>query len=256
MESFYHIIALIFGLLVGSFLNVIIYRVPLGKDFVYDRSACPVCNAQLRWWHNLPLISFLFLKGKCAFCGTKISIRYPLIELATGLIAYNLFPHYVTTENLGLFLFYFTVACIFLCHFFIDLDHHLLLDSLNLYLLAVFLPYVLLTFPWQYWSIGAALGLGVPLSVTWLFYKIRGIVGLGGGDIKLYAVLGFMLGPMGIMFNIFMSCFVGAFVGLILIGLKKTTKEKPLAFGPSILAVASLQIFFPSIAVRIQSLLF
>jgi prepilin signal peptidase PulO-like enzyme (type II secretory pathway) len=256
METFIQFYIFIFGLLIGSFLNVIILRLPQKKDFVNTRSACPQCGTQLKWYHNIPLVSFTALRGKCAFCGTRISWRYPLIELLTGLVAFWLAPKALTLPEVSQFLFYFSIACIFICHFMIDLDHHLLLDSLNLYLLAILLAYSVFHFHWQYWTIGGAIGFGAPLLVTWLFYKIRGQVGLGGGDIKLYGILGIFLGPVGVMFNIFLSCFLGAFLGIVLILLKKMTKEKPMAFGPSILLVAAFQIFFPEYASIVQSWFF
>lgn len=246
----------IFGLLIGSFLNVVILRLPLKKDLVKARSACPKCNKQLKWFHNIPLLSFLFLRGKCRFCETRISWRYPLIEVFTGLVAFWLMPTDWDSQSLAHFSFYFTIACIFICHLMIDLDHHLLLDSLNLYLLIVLLTFSIFYFPWPYWVLGGAIGFGSPLLVTWLFYKIRGQVGLGGGDIKLFGILGIFLGPMGIMFTIFFSCLVGAVVGLILISLNKMTKDKPMAFGPSILLVAAFQIFFPEYASYLQSWIF
>ncbi len=242
--------------MIGSFLNVVILRLPVKKDLVKARSACPQCSAQLRWYHNIPVFSFLFLRGKCGFCGVRISWRYPLIELLTGLIAFWLFPESWDNLSLAIYTFQFTLACIFICHFFIDLDHQLLLDSLNLYLLAIVFPYVLFFYHWNYWVIGGAIGFGGTLLVTWLFYKIRGQIGLGGGDIKLYGVLGLLLGPTGIVFNIFLSCFLGAVVGLILIALQKTTKNNPLPFGPSILVIASFQIFFPEYAQQLQAWIF
>lgn len=256
MNELFSFYALVVGLIFGSFLNVVILRLPLKKDLVRARSACPYCGSQLRWYHNIPVFSFLFLKGRCGFCGGKIAWRYPLVELLTGLIAYFLFPDRIDPASLALFAFQFTVACIFICHFFIDLDHQLLLDSLNLYLLAVVLPFVLFTYHWNYWLLGGLVGFGGTLLVTWLFYKIRGQIGLGGGDIKLYGILGLLFGPSGIAFHIFLSCFVGALVGLTLIALKRTTKDKPLPFGPSILLVASFQIYFPELAHRLQLLLF
>ncbi len=256
MNALYQFYAFIMGLMVGSFLNVVIIRLPQKKDLVHQRSACPQCGTQLRWYHNIPVFSFIFLRGKCGFCGTRISWRYPLIELLTGLVAFWLFPDQLDNLSLAIFGFYFTIACIFICHFFIDLDHQLLLDSLNLYLLAAVLPFVLFMYHWNFWVIGGTIGFGGTLLVTWLFYKIRGQIGLGGGDIKLYGILGMLLGPMGIVFNIFLSCFVGAVVGLSLIGLKKTTKDKPLPFGPSIILVATFQIYFPEYAHRLQALLF
>ena len=256
MHTLYTVYALIFGLMIGSFLNVVILRMPVEKDLVNARSGCPKCGTQLKWYHNIPLLSFLFLRGKCAFCQTNISWRYPLIELLTGLISYWLFPEILNIDTLAQYLFYFSIACVFICHFFIDLDHQLLLDKLNIYLLVIIIPFVVFYFNWEYWLLGGVFGFGAPLLVTWLFYKIRGQVGLGGGDIKLFGILGLLLGPLGIFFTIFLSCFVGALVGVILIATKKMTKDKPMPFGPSILLVASFQIFFPESARFIQQLLF
>lgn len=256
METLFGIYFFIFGAMVGSFLNVVIIRLPQKKDLVYARSACPKCETKLAWYHNIPILSFLALRGKCAFCGTRISWRYPLIETFTGLIALWLMPQTLSAYSLGYFFFYFSVASVFICHFMIDLDHHLLLDSLNLYLLAIVLCFSVFTFHWSYWLVGGLIGFVGPLFVTWLFYKLRGQVGLGGGDIKLYGILGILLGPMGVIFTIFLSCFVGAVVGVTLILLGKMTKDKPMAFGPSILLVASFQIFFPEYARIVQSWLF
>lgn len=256
MNMLLSLYAFIFGSLVGSFLNVVILRLPLEKDLVFTRSHCPQCKNQLRWYHNIPVFSFLFLRGKCAFCGTKISWRYPLIEMLTGLIAFWLFPADLHVFSLGIFTFQFLVACVFICHFFIDLDHHLLLDSLNLYLLALIVAFKFIQMSWLDAVIGGAIGFGAPLLVTWMFYKIKGQVGLGGGDIKLYGILGLLLGPAGIVFTIFLSCFVGAILGIILISLKKTTKDKPMAFGPAIILVAAFQIYFPEYSSIVQSWLF
>jgi leader peptidase (prepilin peptidase)/N-methyltransferase len=256
MDSILSIYFFVFGLLIGSFLNVVILRLPKKIDLVSKRSACPNCGNQLKWYHNIPVISFLVLRGKCGFCGSRISWRYPLIELFTGLVAIWLMPHQFDLQNLFTFFFFFTVACVFICHFMIDLDHHLLLDSLNLYLLALFLSYAVFYFYWPYWVVGGLIGFGAPLLVTWLFYKLRGQIGLGGGDIKLFGILGVFLGPKGVIFTIFLSCMVGAIIGLTLIALKKMSKDKPMAFGPSILLVAAFQIFFSEYAHKLQSWLF
>ncbi len=256
METLFSVYAAIFGLLIGSFLNVVILRLPAKKDLVHTRSACPNCGTKLYWFHNIPVLSFLALRGKCAFCGMKISLRYPLIECLTGLIAFWLFPKDISVLSITHFLFYFAIASVFICHFFIDLEHHLLLDSLNLYLLALILSYSIFYLSWQYWVTGGAIGFLGPLIVTWLFYKFRGQVGLGGGDIKLFGVLGILLGPVGIVFTIFLSCFVGAFSGIVLISLNKMTKDKPIAFGPYIILVAAFQIFFPEYSTRLQQFFF
>ena len=103
-----------------------------------------------------------------------------------------------------------------------------------------------MTNPWTHWLIGGALGLGFPLLVSWAFYLLKGQVGLGGGDIKLYGALGFYLGPIGVMQNIFLSCFLGALVGIALIASKIIKRENPIPFGPFIIVVAAFQIFLES----------
>lgn len=235
-----------FGMLIGSFLNVVIHRVPKNESVVKPRSKCPNCGHMIKWYQNIPVISWLFLKGKCANCGFKIPIKYPLIELLVGFIAYNLFPEDLSPEALFGFAYFFSVACILLSHFVIDIEHQLLPDKINIYFLLITLPYVILTMPYMHWLLGGVFGFFGPLAVTWIFYKLRGQIGLGGGDIKLFGILGLLLGPVGIMHNIFMSCFLGAVIGIILITTKKLDKNAPLAFGPYIILVASFQIFFPS----------
>src|SRR5690606_26104112 len=148
METFYGIFIFIFGLLIGSFLNVVILRLPKNEDLVFERSHCPQCQTQLKWYHNIAVFSFLALRGRCAFCGQRISWRYPLIEILTGLIAFWLFPDDPDFVSLGNAAFYFFIACLFICHFFIDLDHQLLLDKLNIYLAISFLSFAFLHFHW------------------------------------------------------------------------------------------------------------
>jgi leader peptidase (prepilin peptidase)/N-methyltransferase len=247
------ILIFIFGTLIGSFLNVVIHRVPLDKSVVKPRSSCPKCGHMIKWYENFPIISYIFiLRSKCSGCGVKIPIRYPLIELVVGLIAVALFPKFINPDSLLIFTYYFSVACILLAHFIIDLEHQLLPDKINIYFLLITIPFVAFTKSYQYWLIGGLIGFFLPLLVTWAFYKIRGKIGLGGGDIKLFGILGLILGPIGILQNIFMSCFLGSIVGLILILSGKMNKNTALAFGPYIIVVAVGQIFYPTIFEQIN----
>jgi len=240
-----------FGLLVGSFLNVVIYRVPRELSVVHPRSSCPKCKHQIKWYENIPVISYIVLAGKCSGCKTKISIKYPIIELIFGIIAGLLAPKFLTTQAILMFLFYFSIACIFISHFLIDIEFQILPDKINLFFLAIALPFAVFNFPVTYWLLGGAIGFLGPFGVTYIFYKLRGQIGLGGGDIKLFGILGLLLGPIGILNTIFMSCMVGAIVGILLILTKKLNKNTPLAFGPFILIVAAIQIFFPQIAEKL-----
>lgn len=243
MEMFFKIFAGIYGLCIGSFLNVVIHRLPLKESIVY-RSKCPSCGSKINWYQNIPLFSYIFLLGKCSKCKKAISLRYPFVELVTGVAAFFLFPEKISFESVVLALFYFGIFCIFLSHLFIDLDHQILPDSLNLILLGLILAYSITFFPLIHWLVGGIIGLALPLGVTWLFYLFRGQIGLGGGDIKLFAILGIFLGPKGVVETIFFSCFLGSIVGLLLIATGRISRERPIAFGPYIIVVAFVQIFF------------
>lgn len=243
MENLLVIFATIFGLLIGSFLNALIYRIPIGKNIVYPRSACPHCGHIISWYENIPVLSYLFLKGRCSSCGAKISWLYPFVELITGLFAFTIAPKTIDPMDLMNFCFFLSIFSAFLVHFIVDLKHQILPDSINIYLGVLFFTVTVFLHSWTHWLIGGLLGLGFPLLVSWLFYMAKGQVGLGGGDIKLYAVLGIYLGPIGVMQNIFLSCFLGAVVGIALIGFKVIKRENHIPFGPFIIIVGSVQIF-------------
>ena len=143
------IYALLFGSFIGSFLNVLIYRIPRGKSVVFPRSSCPKCDHKIRWFENIPIVSFIFLRGKCFGCKTKISWRYPFVELLMGLSSFLLFPQNLYPFELINFVLLFCVFAIFITHFFIDVEHHILPDSLNLYLAFLFLTYAIIHFHWK-----------------------------------------------------------------------------------------------------------
>jgi prepilin signal peptidase PulO-like enzyme (type II secretory pathway) len=243
LEIVIKIFAATFGIIVGSFLNALIYRLPRDINIAFPRSSCPHCQQVIRWYQNIPILSFIFLKGRCAHCGGKISWQYPLIELLVGFFAFISAPADLSTYTLFNFLFYFSIFCAFVVHFVVDIKHQILPDSINLYLAALFLMISLFTRPFAFWLLGGAIGFGFPMAVSWFFYKVKGQIGLGGGDIKLYAALGFFLGPIGVLQNIFLSCFLGAFFGLALMGLKIIRRDHPIPFGPFILVIAFIQIF-------------
>ncbi len=234
----------IFGLLIGSFINVVIARVPLGESVVTPRSKCPKCGHKILWYENIPVISYIFLRGKCLECKAKISIQYPIVELICGVIAFLLFPQRIGSLQIYYFLVFFFIAVIFIAQFLIDLKHQLLPDKLNIALLFIVLPYAFHKYQLYYWLVGGLIGFWGPYLITYLFYKLKGVIGLGGGDIKLFGILGVLLGPVGIMNNIFFSCFLGAIVGGLMIFYKKQDKDVPFAFGPFIILTATLQIYF------------
>jgi prepilin signal peptidase PulO-like enzyme (type II secretory pathway) len=253
--NFILFVTTLFGLLVGSFLNAIIYRIPRDINIAMPRSKCPSCEKLINWYENIPVISFLLLRGKCSKCTFKIPWRYPFIELITAVIAFLLAPKSLNSIDLFNFFFLFSIASVFIAHFFIDLDFKILPDSLNIYLGILFFTNAILNYSIYHWGLGLLIGAGFPLLVTLAFYYLRGVVGLGGGDIKLYGVLGLYLGPFGVIQNIFLSCFLGSIVGVSLIVTGKMKKDNPIPFGPSIIIVAALQIYFPEIAAKIITII-
>lgn len=240
-----HLFVFIFGSLIGSFLNVVIYRMPREESIVFPRSKCPKCKALIPWYFNIPVFGFLLTKTQCFNCKEKISIRYPLIEAFCAMIAVLLFPEHLTSKELIFFFIDFSIFCALLAHFLIDIEHQILPDKINLYLLLIIAPMQIILTPMNFWLVGGLIGFLGPLFVTWLFYKLRGVVGLGGGDIKLFGIIGILLGPFGVVSNIFMSCMLGSLVGLTLIILKKMDKNKPMPFGPYIILVLLAQYFLP-----------
>ena len=241
------ILAGIFGTVIGSFLNVLIHRLPLNQEFVSSRSKCPHCGDQIPAWYNIPILGFLILRGKCRACHKRIHWRYPLVELLMGLIFFFKFPADIEIVSIYSYVFVCGVSAALIVHFFIDLEHRLLLDKINIYLLMLILPYSVIFYAPAHWIIGAGLGFLGPLGISWAFYKIKGKVGLGGGDIKLWGVLGLMLGPAGIMTNIFFSSLLGSLIGIALIMKKRYQQDAGIPFGPFIIMVALFQIFFPGL---------
>jgi len=246
VEQFLGLFSILFGLCCGSFLNVVIYRLPRGQSVVSPRSHCPYCGKLVFWYENIPVLSYLVLRGKCSSCGNGLSLKYPLIELACGLLSLLLWREYFNLENgVYFYIFYFSVAMVFLCGAVIDFEHKIIPDSLNFLLLTMGLVYGFYTQGWLKMLLGASVGFSIPYGVTWIMYKWRGKIGMGGGDIKLFAVLGIILGPLGVYLNIILSCLLGSlFVGSLIL-LKKYNAKKPFAFGPYIYGVATAQIFFP-----------
>ncbi len=224
---------------------MLIYRVPKGEDFIYKRSYCPSCGKKISWYENIPLLSYIGLRGRCSECKTKISWRYPLVELACGIFAALLFPSSFHIHGIFLFILNFAIFCSLITLFWIDIDHMILPNKINIYLFALILIRTLMYGNPMAGLVGALMAVFLTGSVAYIFYKVKGIEGLGMGDIKLYGVLGFALGPVGVSLNIFLSCLLGVFIFVLLSVLKKIDKQTPIAFGPFIIVVAVFQIFFP-----------
>jgi len=226
----------IVSLCIGSFLNVLIYRVPREQSIILPSSQCPFCNTPLKWIHNIPLFSYLFLKGKCYFCKKPISIKYPLVEILTACMGTFLFWQFGLTLAFVASSFF---SVILIALIFIDLEHQLLPDILTLTLLwGGLLQSVLPIFAN---SSQAILGAAVGYSSFWLIAKLyehfRGHEGMGYGDFKLLAAIGAWVGINSLIEVVLLSSLAGTVVGLSLLATKKVNAKTPIPFGP-FLAVA------------------
>jgi leader peptidase (prepilin peptidase)/N-methyltransferase len=245
-EPLSSVFVLAVGLVLGSFLNVCIYRLPRGKSIVRPGSACPACAAPLRWWENLPGLSWVLLGGRCSRCGVRISLRYPLVEGLSGILALGLWHAYGPSVAFLIALF-FALALVVL--FFTDLDLQLLPDGITLtcfvagVTMALFNPFLGGSVWWErlWLSLsGAALGSGLLWGVGALYGKLRGVDAMGFGDVKMMAMVGAFTGPLGVLFTIFTASAAGALVGVALIPLRGRSLRDTLPFGcflaPSALA--------------------
>jgi leader peptidase (prepilin peptidase)/N-methyltransferase len=246
--------ALILGLLVGSFLNVLVYRLPImmerdwkvqsremlglpaeaqGETFnlILPHSRCPKCAHPIRPWENLPVISYLLLRGKCSSCKTPISKRYPLVELACGVLSAFIAWHFGFGWQAGAML---VLTWGLLAMSLIDADHQLLPDALVLPLL--WLGLIVNSFG-LFTSLGDALwgavaGYLTLWSVFWLFKLVTGKEGMGQGDFKLLAMLGAWGGWQILPLTILLSSLVGAILGLIMLRMRNVATSTPIPFGP------------------------
>lgn len=223
----------ILGTIIGSFLNVCIYRMPREESIVYPSSHCPRCGTPLKWYELIPVISFVVQKGECKHCGEKISPQYPLVEILTGALYLSIYFKFGTGIDLIFYLFFFSIIVLIT---FIDMHHQIIPDNLVLILLISTIIYKLLQLklyhiPFKVFSsiMGLILGGGVLLLIS-----ILSKGGMGGGDIKLMGVLGFLLGAKKIWLNMFLSFVIGGIVGALLLAFKIKGKKDPIPFGPFI----------------------
>ncbi|MGI5901950.1 MAG: prepilin peptidase [Desulfitobacteriia bacterium] len=240
MQLFYPVLYGILGLVSGSFLNVLIYRIPRGESIIKPRSHCPHCNHKLRAWELVPVLSFLLLGRKCRKCSTKISWRYPVVEILTALM-FILIYLFRTTENIvGLFCNLVLVS-ILIALSFIDIETLRLPDSLVILVAAMAILNILGTK-----EPGFGKGLVGAIAAGGIFFLIHYFYpqGMGFGDVKLVAALGLYLGVLGIFLTIFMASLLGIlFGGVWLLVLKKSPRD-PIPFGPFLAAGAVIVLLF------------
>ena len=234
----------ILGTLIGSFLNVVVYRVPREESLSFPPSHCPSCNTRLKAYDLVPVVSYLFLGGKCRTCKTAISIRYPLVEMLTGLL------FLVTVMKFGISLEalkYLIVISLLLPVALIDYDHTIIPDRLNVGIFLTALSFLLLE---VYLGNGAFRDLLNPLygmvlgGGFFLFIAVVTKGAMGGGDIKLMAALGFLFGTANTLLLMFLSFIIGGALSSLLLLLKIKKRKDYIPFGPFICVSAFIVIFW------------
>ncbi|WP_238006036.1 prepilin peptidase [Dactylosporangium sp. AC04546] len=235
----------VLGLAVGSFLNVVIHRVPRGESLLRPPSHCPQCTSPVRPWHNVPVVGWLLLRGRCADCAAPISVRYPLVEVGTAALFVAVAARFGLSASLPAWLY---LAAIAVALALIDLDVLRLPDAIVLpsYLVAplLLLPAVVVG---RDWSAGLR-GL-LAMAVLWSFYFVLSLVypgGMGFGDVKLAGVLGLYLGWLGwssVAVGTLVAFVIGGVAGLALLATGRAGRKTALPFGPAMLAGALVALF-------------
>ena len=239
-------IIFIFGMCIGSFLNVCIYRLPTSKSIADPpRSICPSCNSPIRFYDNIPVLSYIWLKGRCRNCDVPISFRYPMVELMNGIVAMGLlFKFGLSLESLVYFVFISSLLVIT----FIDLDHQIIPDIITLpgIPMGIVASFALPTISFKASALGLLIGGGSLWFVAWAYNLIARRDGMGGGDIKLLAMIGTIIGWKGVIFTIFASSVMGSCIGITMMLIKGKNMKYAIPFGPFLSIGAIAYVFFGS----------
>ena len=247
MSLILSIFIFILGLEVGSFLNVVIYRIHKKESFLKGRSYCPHCRHKLNWYDLIPLLSFVFLKGKCRYCKKSISIQYPLVEIATGILFLTIFKFLGINEFSflsfqSIYLWYLLVIIsISIIIFVYDLKHLLISDVLIYSATGIVLLYRLINL--QDLKISFLSAIGAMLFFLFIFLISKG-KWLGFGDVKLVFFMGLFLSFPNILVALFLSFLIGAIIGVAMISFKKGTLKSEVPFGPFLITGTYLALFF------------
>ncbi|MBL0380313.1 MAG: prepilin peptidase [Desulfofustis sp. PB-SRB1] len=243
LDPFVALAVFVFGAAIGSFLNVVILRLPQpGASIVFPGSHCPHCKHRLRWRDNIPLLSFIMLRGRCAYCRAPVSFQYPVVEALTALLALaNAAVFGISVAALGYFVFCAALVTII----WIDIHHQIIPDVISLPGIGfgLLFSFVSPLVTWQDSLIGAVVGFGIFYAISLAYYLLRGHDGLGGGDVKLLAMLGAFLGYKSLLFIIFVSSFTGTIAGLWAMRTQKLGGRTRIPFGPFLCVGAMLYLF-------------
>ena len=246
MIFFYSFLIFLFGAILGSFANVCIYRLPRDKQIISGRSYCPTCKKKIKWYDNLPLISYIFLNAKCRNCDKSISVRYLIVELITGISFLLIF---LSFKNLYTIVFLSTLILILIMIFFIDLENFIIPDSLNFSIMGLalvknFIPSfnTSLIHDINQSIIGGIIGYFSIWLIIFLYKTLKKIDGMGLGDAKLMAGIGLLFGWQSIPLVLFLSSILGLFFVAPSLLKKQKTMKSEIPFGPFI--IISMLIYF------------
>lgn len=233
------------GMCIGSFMNVCIYRLPNEKSILRPRSTCPKCGNLIRFYDNIPVVSYLWLRGKCRHCHTTISLRYPMVEIMTGFFALLVYQWFGVSLT-ALVYFFFIAALVVIT--FIDIDHFIIPDMITIpgIPLCFLASFALPTVTFKDSIFGILVGGGSLFAVAWTYHLITGKEGMGGGDIKLLAMIGALLGWKGVFFTIFVSSALGTVIGVIVMLFAKKDRKLAIPFGPFLAMGAIIYVFWGS----------
>jgi len=259
MEIIFYVAVFIFGLAIGSFLNCVIYRLEQGKSFLKGRSFCPYCKKVLGFWDLIPVFSFLFLKGKCRYCGKKISLQYPVVEIITGVLFVLILNYELRIMNYEIFdfgnvinLLFLVLSSSFLILIFVyDLKHYIIPDRViyPAILIAFFYCLIKLFYSFSgfnlemFYSFLSAFGAGLFFFIIVFISKGKW---MGIGDIKLAFFMGLLLGFPNILAALFFAFLIGAIIGVGLVLLKKKGMKSEVPFGPFLVAGTFIALFWGS----------
>ncbi len=248
-EWFPYGLAAVLGLCIGSFLNVCIVRLPHDQSVMRPGSQCPRCHRPVRWFDNIPVLSFLLLRGRCRGCHAPISWRYPLVELLSGAMSVLTYWYFPTPLGWAIWFVLFIAPLIAIT--FIDLEHQIIPDALSisgiplgLLARAVLAPKGMLWIEVLDGVIGIVVGGGFLLLVSVVYEKLRKQEGLGGGDVKLAAMFGAFLGWQGVIMVLLFSACLGSVVGLVTIAILRKNLQFAIPYGPFLAGAAVFYLFF------------
>ncbi len=262
IEFIFYPFIFLFGLVIGSFLNVVIFRLETGEQVVSGRSHCRDCQHTLKWYDLVPLLSFIMLGAKCRYCGKPISIQYPLVELFTGILFVLLFQLTINSKQLTVldgiyFTYLLIVSCSLLIIFVYDLKHYIIPDK-------IVYPAIIVSMFTRISEVGLP-KFGSPTSEILINFIFAALIagsfflaivlitkgrGMGGGDVKLAFLMGLVLGWPKILAALFLAFTIGAIYGIILIIIKKKTLKSEVPFGPFLVGGTFIALFWGEEIVR------